>query len=332
MKTGPKKRAGRGRARSQALFAAIDLGTHNCRLLIASRGREGSLRVVDSFSRIVRLGEGLESTGRLAPSAIERTIAALRVCAERIRRAGGARLRAVATEACRRAANADLLLKRARDEAGVDLIVLTPEQEANLAAVGCAPLVSARHDGALIFDIGGGSTEAIWMRRENDALCVVHALSVPVGVVTLSERHASPMTRTHYDSIRGEMLPLFAGLRARMEQAGAFDAAKYHLLGTSGTVTTLAGIALGLQRYIRTRVDASWHACADLLRVGERVADLDMASRAAMGCVGAQRADLMVPGCAIFSAIHATWPCAELRVADRGLREGILRELMAEAA
>jgi exopolyphosphatase/guanosine-5'-triphosphate,3'-diphosphate pyrophosphatase len=192
--------------------------------------------------------------------------------------------------------------------------------------------VGPHHEGALIFDIGGGSTEAIWMRRQGGALGVVQALSVPVGVMTLSERHAAPMTRTHYETIRNEMLPLFATLRLHMESAGAFDAAKHHLLGTSGTVTTLAGIALGLQRYIRARVDASWHACTDLLRVGEHVADLDFAARAAMGCVGAQRADLMVPGCAIFSAIHAAWPCAELRVADRGLREGILRELMAEAA
>jgi exopolyphosphatase / guanosine-5'-triphosphate,3'-diphosphate pyrophosphatase len=331
MRTRPKSRAGRGRAR-EPLFAAIDLGTHNCRLLIAARGGAGGFRVVDSFSRIVRLGEGLERTGALAASAIDRAVAALLVCAERIKRAGGARIRAVATEACRRAVNADLLLARARDEAGVDLVVLTPEEEAHLAAAGCAPLVGRRHEGALIFDIGGGSTEAIWMRRDGGVLGVVQAVSLPVGVMTLSERHAAPLNRAHYDSVRGEMLPLFADLRARMERTASFDAEKHHLLGTSGTVTTLAGIAMGLQRYIRARVDASWHACADLLRVGERVADLDTESRAAMACVGAQRADLMVPGCAIFSAIHATWPCAELRVADRGLREGILRELMAEAA
>jgi exopolyphosphatase/guanosine-5'-triphosphate,3'-diphosphate pyrophosphatase len=322
-----RRRAGRGE-----LFAAIDLGTHNCRLLIAARGRAGGFRIVDSFSRIVRLGEGLERSGALAPAAIERTVAALLVCAERIKAAGPARIRAVATEACRRAANTDELLVRARDEAGLDLKVLTPDEEARLAAGGCAPLVGPRHEGALIFDIGGGSTEAIWMRRDGRALHIVEALSVPVGVVTLSERNDAPMNRSRYESIRDEMLPVFAGLRARMEGVAAFDAARHHLLGTSGTVTTLAGVAMGLQRYIRTRVDASWHACTDLLRVGEGIADLDFAARKALACVGEQRADLMVPGCAIFSAIHAAWPCPELRVADRGLREGILRELMAEAA
>jgi exopolyphosphatase/guanosine-5'-triphosphate,3'-diphosphate pyrophosphatase len=327
MRTGAKRRNGRSE-----LFAAIDLGTHNCRMLIAARGRAGGFRIVDSFSRIVRLGEGLEKTGRLAPLAIERTIAALRVCAERMKAAGVTRIRAVATEACRRAINTAELLARARNEAGLDLTVLTPEEEAHLAAAGCAPLIGSRHEGALIFDIGGGSTEAIWMRRENGELRVVKALSVPLGVVTLSERSAVPMTRPQYESLRNEILPVFAKLRAHMDEAGAFDGARSHLLGTSGTVTTLAGVALGLKRYIRARVDASWHACADLLSICERVADLDHAGRAGLGCVGDERADLVVPGCAIFSAIHAAWPCEKLRVADRGLREGILRELMMEVA
>jgi exopolyphosphatase/guanosine-5'-triphosphate,3'-diphosphate pyrophosphatase len=331
MGTASKGRKHRARGRNE-LFAAIDLGTHNCRLLIAAKGKAGGFRIVDSFSRIVRLGEGLEKTGALAPLAIERTIAALRVCAERMKAAGVTHIRAVATEACRRAVNTAELLARVRNEAGLDLTVLTPEEEAHLAAAGCAPLVGSRYEGALIFDIGGGSTEAIWMRRENGNLRIVQALSVPVGVVTLSEREPSPMTRRYYESLRGEMVPLFAKLRARMDENGAFDGTHNHLLGTSGTVTTLAGVAMGLKRYIRTRVDASWHVCADLLSLCERLADLDHVGRAGLGCVGEERADLMVPGCAIFSAIHAAWPCEKLRVADRGLREGILRELMAEAA
>ncbi len=246
--------------------------------------------------------------------------------------AGVTRIRAVATEACRRAINTAELLARVRSEAGLDLTVLTPEEEAHLAAAGCAPLVGSRYENALIFDIGGGSTEAIWMRRENGNLRIVKALSVPVGVVTLAERSTMPMTRAHYESLRNEMLPHFAKMRAHMDETGAFDGARSHLLGTSGTVTTLAGVAMGLKRYLRARVDASWHACADLLSLCERMADLDHTGRAGLGCVGEERADLMVPGCAIFSAIHAAWPCEKLRVADRGLREGILRELMAEAA
>jgi exopolyphosphatase/guanosine-5'-triphosphate,3'-diphosphate pyrophosphatase len=320
----------RGRKGTTApVLAALDLGTNNCRLLIARPTASGEFRIVDSFSRILRLGEGVSRSGELCPEAIERTIAALKVCSERIRKSGATHVRAIATAACRGARNAGVLVARAEKEAGIDLKIVTSDEEARLAAVGCAPLIGADYEGALIFDIGGGSTEIIWMRRRADGVPeIVLSSSMAIGVVTLAEAHASDA----YETMRLSLIAELAPVRSAMDAKHGFDPARHHLLGTSGTVTTLAAIALGLTRYDRARVDASWHDCRDILNVVDGLVRLDHTARAAIGCVGADRADLILPGCAIFAAIHALWPCERLRVADRGLREGMLRELMLESA
>ncbi|MBI3677831.1 MAG: Ppx/GppA family phosphatase [Proteobacteria bacterium] len=311
------------------VVAAIDLGTNNCRLLVGTQSRSGNLRVVDSFSRIVKLGEGLAESGELSQAAIERAVAALKICAARLHKNRVHRVRAIATEACRRARNVDVLLERVASEAGIALEIVSSDEEARIASVGCAPLMDSRYEGALIFDIGGGSTEVIWMRGSHGAAKVVHAASVPIGVVTLFE--TTDKRRPAYLEMVSELLPAFAQISRAMKEKGAFGPKTHHLLGTSGTVTTLAAVALGLERYERKKVDASWHACERILGVVDELVSLDHAGRAKIACIGEERAELVVPGCAIFSAIHAQWPCAQLRVADRGLREGMLRELMADA-
>ena len=313
------------RRRRSPVLAAIDLGTNNCRLLIAAPRKGGGFRVLESFSRVVRLGEGLGQSGVLGAPAIERAVAALTVCAERVRRHPRYRLRAIATEACRRAANSGELLARAKAEAGIELDIISSDEEARLAAIGCAPLLGRGHAGALLFDIGGGSTELVWLKA--GAAEPVFATSVPLGVVGLSEAFGSTAS---YQAIRAAVMPEFAAIQRAMMQRAPFTPARHHLLGTSGTVTTLAALALGLPRYQRTKVDSSWHDCARILSIVERLAGLDLAAREKLACIGPDRADLVLPGCAIFSAIHAHWPCRRLRVADRGLREGLLRELLAE--
>ncbi len=328
-----RKRRRKRIRRGSRLLAAVDLGTNNCRLLIAEPLEGGQFRVVDSFSRIVRLGEGVAQFGELSEAAIERTVAALQICAARIAKSGARRVRAIATAACRGARNADALIARVAAETGLVLDIVTTEEEARLAAIGCAPLIGAAYKGALIFDIGGGSTEIIWMRRGAGEPAIVHSASVPVGVVSLAEDKAHVATDSaSFDAMRAQMIVRFAPVREAMDAKHAFGRDEHHLLGTSGTVTTLAGVALGLDRYVRARVDASWHDCSDILAVIDRLMALDHNGRAALGCIGADRADLVLPGCAIFAAIHALWPCTRLRVADRGLREGMLRELMLEAS
>ena len=324
-------------ASSAPLLAVLDLGTNNCRLLIATPaagrgGQPGGFRIVDSFSRIVRLGEGVSRTGLLSEAAIDRTIAALKVCAERIAKHQVRQVRAIATQAARLAANTDILIRRAKEEADLDLQVISAEEEAELAAEGCAPLIGRKYKGALVFDIGGGSTEIIWLQKSPSGPKQKLATSVPLGVVSLAENYGAASTsRVGFDRMRLDLITRLKPLAEQMAAAGEpFDVRRHHLLGTSGTVTTLAAIALKLPRYNRTRVDGSWHETAHMLRVVERLVGLDTEALARIGSIGHERADLMLPGCAIFAAICSLWPSPVLRVADRGLREGMLRRLARE--
>jgi exopolyphosphatase/guanosine-5'-triphosphate,3'-diphosphate pyrophosphatase len=328
---------GRGRSESSGpatgggpLLAVLDLGTNNCRLLIARPAPPDNFRVVDSFSRIVRLGEGVGETGLLSEAAMDRTIAALKICAGRIARHRVRHVRAIATQAARQAGNTEKLIARARREAGIDLRVISPEDEADLAALGCAPLIGRKYRGALIFDIGGGSTEIVWQHKTARGLEKRFAASLPVGVVNLAEEYgAAARSRAGFETMRTAMQARFAPFAGRME---GFDPAHEHLLGTSGTVTTLAAIALKLPRYIRAKVDASWHETPRLLSVVDRISRVDKAGLARIGAIGPERADLMLAGSAIFAAICALWQSPMLRVADRGLREGMLRQLRDELA
>lgn len=334
---GPGWPAAERRAGPARLYAALDLGTNNCRLLVAEpRGR--GFRVVDAFSRIVRLGEGVAASGRLGEPAMARTIEALKVCRRKLTDRRVERARLVATEACRAAANGDAFIARVREEAGLELEIVTRETEARLAVAGCANLVDRVGDGALLFDIGGGSSEIAWVdltRRPSRpgsglARSIRAWASLPLGVVTLAERHGGvAVTHEVYEAMVAEV----TGHLGRLPEAEALDravaAGRLHLLGTSGTVTTLAGVHLGLERYDRRRVDGLWLEEGDVSAMIERIRGLDYDGRVASPCIGAERADLVVAGCAILEAIRRRWPCPRLRVADRGLREGILSELIA---
>jgi len=313
---------------SGPLLAVLDLGTNNCRLLIARAVPPDNFRVVDSFSRIVRLGEGVGDSGLLSDAAIDRTLAALKICAQRISRHHVRHVRAIATQAARQAANTGTLIARARAEAGIELNVISPEDEADLAALGCAPLIGRKYQGALIFDIGGGSTEIVWQHKREGRPVKLFSASLPVGVVNLAEQYgAAARTRAGYEAMRAAMHARFAPLAEQMRD---FDPQREHLLGTSGTVTTLAAIALKLPRYNRAKVDASWHETSKLLQVTERISRMDVPTLAKIGTIGPERADLMLAGSAIFAVICGLWPSPTLRVADRGLREGMLRQMRDE--
>ncbi|WP_238719666.1 Ppx/GppA phosphatase family protein [Nitratireductor alexandrii] len=317
-------------------YAALDLGTNNCRLLVAVPNRPGRFRVVDAFSRIVRLGEGLTANGRLADDAMARALEALKVCAGKLEARKIARARLIATEACRAAANGADFIDRVREETGLTLEVIDRETEARLAVSGCGSLVERETRGVVLFDIGGGSSEIALIdisRRRSRRLAnhIVSWTSLPVGVVSLSERfggrHVTPeIFAAMVDDVAG-MIDAFDG-RDRLGAVATGEG--FHLLGTSGTVTTLAGIFLDLPRYDRRRVDGLWMNEADIDRMVETLVGWGFDERVKNPCIGADRADLVLAGCAILEAIRRTWPATRLRVADRGLREGILTELMAE--
>lgn len=338
----PRDAKGRARARRRRprarTYAAVDLGTNNCRLLIARPTRAG-FEVVDAFSRIVRLGEGLAQSGELTEAAMARTVAALRICASKMRRRSVARARIVATEACRMAGNAEDFMARVARETGLALDVVTPEEEARLAVLGCSPLLDRNAARALVFDIGGGSTELVWLdmlpAAKGGEPRVRAWASLPVGVVTLSDRYnGRSLDAAGYAAMVAEVHGMLGStlwsedLGADMHEALSRD--DVHLLGTSGTVTTIAGIHLGLPRYDRSQVDGTWIDFADVAGVTRRLSGMTFEERADVPCIGRERADLVLAGCAILEAIHKTWPCKRLRVADRGLREGILVTLMRE--
>lgn len=322
-------------------FAAIDLGTNNCRLLIASpRGR--GFRVFDAFSRIVRLGEGVSQNGALSEAAMERTIDALKICAEKIARRGVTRQRCIATQACRAASNGAEFLERVRAETGLVFEIIAPEEEARLAVSGCEELIDPAARAALIFDIGGGSTEISWMQSASSNSAngaraprheVVSWTSMPFGVVSLSEKFggrdlSAEAYRSVVDFVRDEIAGVGdpAGLRA------AFSAGDGHFLGTSGTVTSIAGVHLSLPRYRREAVDGIWLSKDEVRAVTERLRSMSFDERAGEPCIGHERADLVVCGCAILDALLIEWPATRIRVADRGLREGILAGLSRDHA
>ncbi len=314
------------------LYGALDLGTNNCRLLIATPAQHGFV-VVDAFSRIVRLGERLAQTGRLSDEAMSRTVEALRVCANKLRWRSVERVRLVATEACRMAENGPEFIDRVKTETGLRLEIIDRETEAGLAAVGAEPLVDREAETALVFDIGGGSTEVLWMRRSGLRFETVAWTSLAAGVVTISERFGGGMdvTPASFEAMRDHLRPMLQDFARRVSVAnGGRPPVPSHLLGTSGTVTTIAGVQLGLQRYDRARVDGCWLNSADIGAVTSRLLHLTYEQRAANPCIGRERADLVLAGCAILEEIRLAFPAERIRVADRGLREGILTLLMKE--
>jgi exopolyphosphatase/guanosine-5'-triphosphate,3'-diphosphate pyrophosphatase len=314
------------------LYGALDLGTNNCRLLIATPAQNG-FSVVDAFSRIVRLGERLAQTGRLSDDAMDRTIEALRVCANKLRWRRVDRVRLVATEACRMAENGPSFIDRVQNETGLRLEIIDRETEAGLAAVGAEPLVDREAETALVFDIGGGSTEVLWMRRAGARFETVAWTSLAAGVVTISERFGGgvDVTPASFTAMRDYLRPMLQEFAARVSVAnGGTPPVPSHLLGTSGTVTTIAGVQLGLQRYDRSRVDGCWLETDDIGAVTSRLLHLTYEQRAANPCIGRERADLVLAGCAILEEIRLAFPAQRIRVADRGLREGILTMLMKE--
>jgi exopolyphosphatase/guanosine-5'-triphosphate,3'-diphosphate pyrophosphatase len=310
-------------------FAALDLGTNNCRMLVAAPSGDG-FRVIDSFSRIVRLGEGLHNTGELSAAAMERALSALHACAIRLERRPVRKLRAIATEACRRAANGRAFLARVKDETGLDIGVISSREEAELALESCGSLLAGWGRRALLFDIGGGSTELAWVRIDpHGPPELIGYDSLPIGVVTLAERfgHAG----FDPDGFETMVEDVAARLQAfeKVHCIGReIRAGGVQLLGTSGTVTTLAGVALGLSRYRRPLVDgtvltaeAADEALANLRALGREGLE-------AHPCVGPERVDFVLPGCAVFAALVRLWPAPRVVVADRGLREGMLLRMI----
>ena len=343
---------------AEPLYAALDLGTNNCRLMIASL-HNSQFRIVEAFSRIVRLGEGLAHSGALSERAMERALRALKICAEKIAKRGVSRIRAVATQACRIAGNGRDFIARVERETGLKLTIISPQEEAHLSVMGCASLLDGREikppaRAALVMDVGGGSTELSWVELERAPAPLSSAvadleiqmaaqagalrmarhmprprywISLPVGVVNLAERFPEPEDgdpRAWFEDMVAEVMGRVQAFTAPEPLRPHFDCGEAYIVGTSGAITSLAGIHLGLERYDRSRVDGLWMHHDHCRSVIDRLLNLGRVGREAEPCIGRDRADLVLAGAAILEAVLRLWPCQRLRVADRGLREGLL--------
>ncbi|WP_129791583.1 Ppx/GppA phosphatase family protein [Sphingosinicella sp. CPCC 101087] len=318
----------RGRG-ARHTYGAIDLGTNNCRLLVA-RPNEAGFTVVDAFSRVVRLGEGMATSGKISEAAQDRAVAALAICAEKLRRRRVSLARSVATEACRRAVNGRQFVERVRRETGICLDIISPEEEARLAMLGCHRLLEPGDGPALIFDIGGGSTELVLIDTDGGDPRIKCWWSAPWGVYSLTESEGREFPTNE------ERLAAYGRMRERVRHAfrhftELLPASKddIRLMGTSGTVTTLASVHLALPSYDRRAVDGLRMPAAAMREISTMLSTMSHEERARFPCIGHERADLVVAGCAILEAIMDIWPAETLGVADRGIREGILRSLMA---
>ncbi|HVY84080.1 MAG TPA: Ppx/GppA phosphatase family protein [Caulobacterales bacterium] len=338
----PRGGAARSRPASRArpCFAALDLGTNNCRLLVAEADGAG-FRVIDGYSQIVRLGEGLAASGKLSDAAMARAYRALQSCAERLAWRKPVAVGCIATQACRIASNGARFLARVKQDIGLDFEIISAEQEAKLSVLGCASLIDPAMDVALIVDIGGGSTELAWLdakaaydsvRAGNLEPPILAWTSTPLGVVNLTEDDPEPESgkAEWYEALVGRIVDALAPNEQTAPLREAFLDGRAHIIGTSGTVTSLAGVHLNLQRYQRSKVDGLWLTAAECRGTIARLAAQNHAERAGNPCIGRDRADLVIQGGAILEAVMRVWPVARVRVADRGLREGVLMQLMAK--
>ncbi len=328
------------------LYAALDLGTNSCRMLIA-QPKGNQFHVIDSFSKSVQLGLGLERTGKLSRASMNRTMQALKICQKKLAKHDVRHMRLVATEACRRAKNGPGFLRSIRHETGLTLDIIEPEEEARLAVISCAPLVSTKTEQLMVVDIGGGSTELVWIDisrvpkvERPRAIMRLHAgfvpddnspfaaarvvdwISVPLGVATLRDQFVD----VEDDAARFALMSWF--FEENLSEFSPYEAEQaregFQIIGTSGTVTTVAASHLGLRRYDRNKVDGLRMTSDQIDKVIRTYLDLGPEGRRADPRIGRDRHALIMSGAAILQALLRVWPTDRLSVADRGLREGLL--------
>ena len=311
-------------------YAAIDLGTNSCRLVIATP-TPSSFRIVETFSKITRLGEGIINNNELSHTAIRRTINALRVCAGVLEEYEPiVKARYVATAACRRAKNCRYFMDLVKRETGLNIEIISPQEESRLAVVGCIPLLNRNIKRALVFDIGGGSTEVSLARMSNSGRAIIEAfVSLPYGVVTVSEAFPEhEMTDLAYNTIIERTHKLLAEFENKYHISEDIKSQRIQVLGTSGTVTVLGAIHLNLSRYNRSAVDGLALSAQDVDKTISKIKRMGDEGRKKHACIGTQKSDLTMAGCAIIEGLMSFWNVSEITIADRGIREGILLDLM----
>lgn len=308
-------------------LAAIDLGTRNCRLIIAKH-HGGQIEIVDLFSRFVCLGEGVAQSRRLGRKAMERTITVLKQCAKRLSHYPNVVFSGVTTDAVRRAENAQSFLRRVARETGLKLEMIDEKEEAYYEVLGCARVLDMRKKRHIIFDIGGGSSEIILCSLDQEKrVRIDEMLSLPYGVVNLYES-VDKLTFTSYTSIVEEVQNLCRRfLVAHLGDLASQDVSAFQVIGTSGTTTTVAAMHHNLKMYDRERVDGTSLCFEDVQKVIHYVQSLSPAERRSNAFCGHVEDDLVLTGFAILEGILRAVPCMYFTVTDAGVRDGLIRTL-----
>ncbi len=337
--------------RKPQYYAAIDLGTNNCRLLIArsvsassTKGAkheiQNNFKVVDSFSRMVRLGAGLARTGKLSQKSMDMAVEAIAICADKMKAKSVKRWRCIATQACRAAENGEEFLKRVKTETGLGFETISPRVESRLAVMGVLNIIDTSKDVALVIDIGGGSTELSWVDvrrlRSDKGKNRLHRppisawASLPIGVVNLSEIYPEDQTDKAgwYAAMKAHVRDEIQKQNKDKQFTNMFKDGHGHIVGTSGTITSLAGVMMNLPNYQRDKIDGIWVDGPALIDTARALSAMSLAQRQITPCVGDDRATMITAGCAILDVVYGLWPSQKVRVADRGLREGVLMGLM----
>ena len=328
--SGNGRKGGRNPDMAQNNYAAIDLGTNSCRLVIATPTTT-SFRVVETYSKVVRLGEGIIQDNNLAPKAMRRTIQALKVCRGVIDEYMPiAASRFVATAACRRAKNVAQFVEMAKREAGIELEVISSKEEARLSVVGCLPLLTRNIKRVLVFDIGGGSTQISLARVTDSGKTFIEGfVSLPYGVVTISEAFAGhEMSTLEYSTVVERTQAILQEFEDKYHIRQAIANQEIQVIGTSGTVTVIGAVHLRLPRYNRSAVDGIAISAPDIEYTINKIKTMGVEGRCKHPCIGQSKSDLTIAGCAVIEALTTFWPISEITVADRGIREGILLDMM----
>jgi exopolyphosphatase/guanosine-5'-triphosphate,3'-diphosphate pyrophosphatase len=320
---------------------------------------ERRLKVIDSFAKIISLGEGIKQTGVLSEEAIERTIVALRACKKKLDSHRIYKMRAVATEACRQASNTKSLIERVNSEIGVDLEVISPQEEARLVLKGCSGVISDEKNYGILMDIGGGSTEVVWLKinkgMTRPTISVIDSISLPFGVVTISDTYThSKNNQEIYTVLRKNILSTIDTFMKKNNIRTNFSKGDVQVITSSGTTTTLGSLTLGLSTYDRSSVDGKDFSSKKIVEVGEELLSRYLSSTPTTVKLGKEknfitnkffdhvldksseefkifaynRMGLLAAGVVIINSILESIGDCLVRIADRGVREGILYDLM----
>lgn len=307
-------------------FAAIDLGSRNCRTIVGCQSKAGAFEYIETYSKSVSLADGVAASKKLSRKSMDRTIEALAFCSKVLSRYAGLTYLAVATDAMRRAENASVFIKRVKRELGLIISIITPQEEAYYAALGCIEVLSLETEIFVVFDIGGGSSEIALCRQKSDKdIELIDSLSIPYGVINLLESK-DHLTFSGYSNLVQKISDLSRDFLNQYATTLDF-VNNFQCIGTSGTTTTVAALNMNLRFYDREKINDSILQFSEILKTVHYVQSLSEDERKLHPYISQSNEDLVLGGLTILEGIVRGLPASTITVTDRGVRDGVVYAL-----